>query len=592
MRQELAGLVGDRRTVADSGLSPRPWTVLGGARDPRWSDPVSPRLAWVAFAGIAVLTCLFLLWVGHGLNFRHDEWDIIQGRYRAGASTFLLPLNEHLSAVLLGVYYVLLHTVGLAHYAPYRAVLIALNVACAGCVFVLVRARLNVPLALLAATVVLVFGAAYEDMLFPVQIGQVGSILGGLLAWISLDTSGRRGNLGLVGALALSVACSGLGLAVLAGVIVELAWRRDTGRMVWPGLIVCLYLVWYSQYGIGTTHTDLANAPGFFVGIVSYTVLGSLGLWPLYHLAQPAQDALTVILCVIAGLGSKRILRRHRDRPVGRRITPGDRNRNRPDVARILDLGSTALVFWVLTAVARGGLTPDRSRYTHLGGIVIVLIAAEMLRGWRMPRRYARLVAAAGAGFVLVNVPYIVHNAAKYRSDSAVLSAELTAMQLHSGPIAPAFQPDPAVDPQVKAGTYLRAVRALRSSPADSLAALAAAPPSARTAADSVSIRAEGHPVRLISSGEAARSCAAPGARRGLGGRGVAVARSGRAVVVNRSPEPIHIGARRFGPAPVWTTPAIPAGSSAAISLGPDTAGTPWVISTTASGATELCTAP
>jgi hypothetical protein len=221
-----------------------------------------------------------------------------------------------------------------------------------------------------------------------------------------------------------------------------------------------------------------------------------------------------------------------------------------------------------------------------------VLIAAEVLRGWRMPRRYAPLVAAAGAGFVLLNVPYIVHNAAKYRSDSAVLSAELSAMQLHSGPIAPAFQPDPAVNPQVKAGIYFRAVHALRSSPADSTAALAAAPPSARTAADSVSIGAEGRPVRLISSAAAARLCAAPGARRGLGSSGVALARSGRAVVVNRSPEPIHVGARRFGPAPVWTTPVIPARSSAAIRLGRDTVATPWVISTTGSGAAELCTAP
>ena len=591
MRRQVAGLVGGRRAVADSEASPQPWTVLGRARDTRWSDPVRSWPTWVAFAGMAGLTCLFLLWVGHGLNFRHDEWDIIEARYRAGANTFLLPLNEHLSAVLLGVYYVLLHTAGLAHYTPYRAVLIAINVACAGCVFVLVRARLNVPLALLAATVVLVFGAAYEDMLFPVQIGQVASILGGLLAWISLDRPGRRGDAGLVGALALSVASSGLGLAVLAGVIVELAVRRDTGRLVWPGLIVCLYLVWYSQYGIGTTHTDLANAPSFFVGIVSYTVLGCLGLWPLYHLPQPAQDALTVILCVIAGVGSARILRQRRESPAGRGMALRDRDRNRPDVARILGLGSTALAFWLLTAVARGGLTPDRSRYTHLGGIVIVLIAAEVLRGWRMPRRFAPLVAAAAAGFVLLNVPYIVHNAAKYRADSAVLSAELTAMQLHSGPIAPAFQPNPAVNPQVKAGTYFRAVHALRSSPADSPAALAAAPPSARTAADSVSIRAEDHPVRLISPGAAARSCAAPGARRVLGGS-VAVARSGRAVVINRSPEPIQVGARRFGPAPVWTTPAIPAGSSAAISLGSDTASTPWVISTTGSDAAELCMAP
>lgn len=587
MRRELTALIGARRPEIGSRPAAQRWSVIGGTRDESWSDPVGSRPAWVAFGGIALVICVFLLWTGHGLNFRHDEWDIIQGRYRGRASTFLLPLNEHLSAVLLGVYYVLLHTAGLAHYTPYRAVLIAVNVACGGCVFVLVRARLNVPLALLAATVVLVSGAAYEDMLFPVQIGQVGSILAGLLAWISLDAPGRRGDGGLVAALALSVASSGLGLAVLAGVMAELAWRRDTRRLVWPALIVCLYLIWYSRYGIGTTHTDLANAPGFFVGIVCYTVLGSLGLWPLYHLPQAAQDALTAIVCVCAAVGAVKLLLR---RPPAQGVPSGDRDR--PDVARILGLGATAVVFWVLTSVARGGLTPDRSRYTHLGGIVIVLIVAEVLRGWRMPRRYAPLVAAAGAGFVVLNVPYIVHNAAKYRSDSAVLSAELTAMELQPRPIAPAFQPDPGVNPQINAASYFRAVRASHSSPADSLAALASAPPSARTAADAVSIRASDDPVKLISSAAAGRSCAAPGAAREIGGGGLAAAPSGQAVVVNRSSGPVKLAARRFGPHPVALEPAIPAGRSAWVSLGADPVATPWVISATGSGAVELCAAP
>jgi hypothetical protein len=555
---------------------------IGGRRGEAWSDPVAPRAPWVAFGAIAVLTFLFLLWVGHGLNFRHDEWDIIQGRYTARASTFLLPLNEHLSVVLLAAYYVLLHAVGLAHYAPYRAVLILLNVACAGCVFVLVKPRLNVPLALLAATVVLLFGAAYEDMLFPVQIGQVCSILGGLLAWISLDRHGRRGDAGLVASLALSVGSSGLGLAVLTGVIVELAWRREFRRLVWPGLIVSLYLIWYAGYGAGTTHTDMANAPSFFVGIASYTVLGTLGLWPLYHLPQAAQDVVMLLLCACAITVAVRFLR------IRLGVRPAGGDVDRPNLARIVGLGATAIVFWLLTSVARGGLTPDRSRYTHLGGIVIVLIVAEVLRGWRMPARYVPLVAAAGAGFAVLNVPYIVHNAAKYRSDSAVLSAELTAMQLHSRTVAPAFQPDPNVNPQVKAASYFRAVAALHSSPADSLDSLSAAPPAARVAADSVLIGTVADPVTPIPSDVAARACGS-GGQRATAARRLQLLPSGSVVVINRSPGPVYVAARRFGPVPVRLDQPVRAASSAWVRLGAGSAASPWLISATGSGAVELC---
>jgi hypothetical protein len=114
-------------------------------------------------AGISlVLLSSFALIVatGRGLNFRHDEWDVIQDRFHGGISSFLEPLNEHLSIVPVVIYRVLFHTAGLSHYFWYRLVLVVLDTACGYCIWLLLRRRVPAALAL-GLTAVNVFCGRY-----------------------------------------------------------------------------------------------------------------------------------------------------------------------------------------------------------------------------------------------------------------------------------------------------------------------------------------------------------------------------------------------------------------------------------------------
>ena len=418
---------------------------------------------------LLLASCALILAAGHGLNFRHDEWDVIQDRFHGGLSSFLEPLNEHLSLVPVAIYRVLFHTAGLDHYFWYRLVLVLLDAACGYCIWVLLERRIPAALAIGLTAVIVLCGAAYENFLFPIQVGQVGSLLGGLAAWVALDRESPRGAT-VLGAVAFALASSAIGVSVLIGVGVELALRRRWLLLGGMGVLVMLFLLWYADYGRSSGFTSVTSIPGFLAGLAAYTLTGTLGLWPLYHLSHGALIATGMVLYV--GL-------------VGVAIAGGKLGwwgvEARRSVPRIAGLLTMLASYWLLVSVSRSGLTPYRSRYMEPGAIVFVLLAAELL-GRHPPRITMRTLVAGCAAVVVLGVPYLWHNGGKYRLESQILSAELgTLERAQSAPAG--FQPAPAIDPQIKAGALARAEHALSSHVGASVEAISKMPGSAQDAA-------------------------------------------------------------------------------------------------------------
>jgi hypothetical protein len=78
---------------------------------------------------------------------------------------------------------------GLGNYWAYRLVLTAAHVLCVALLFALIYRRAGPVVATLAAAPVLVLGAAWEDLIFPINLGFVGSMFGGLGALLALAPS-------------------------------------------------------------------------------------------------------------------------------------------------------------------------------------------------------------------------------------------------------------------------------------------------------------------------------------------------------------------------------------------------------------------
>jgi hypothetical protein len=532
-----------------------------------------------AITGLLIGSALVILLAGHGLNFRHDDWEVIQDRYKGGASSFLQPLNEHLSIVPIAIYRLLFHTAGIGSYFWYRLVLVAFDVACGYCIWCLLRRRVAPSLAIGLTAVLVLCGSAYENFIFPIQIGQVGSLLGGLIAWVLLDGDSRAQTAGITAAVAFSLASSAIGVAVLVGVGIEVLVRRQWALVAGMTGLAVLFAIWYLNYGYGNGFFAPSHVPSFLAGIAAYTLTGTLGLWPLYHLAHGTLMAAGLVLAlVIVGLslmGSRRGWWSGSDGSYSR----GALAASAPRIAGLLAMLG---VYWGLTSLARAGLTPYRSRYMHPGAIVLVLILAELLRGRRLSYRSTALGLLACAGIVALGVPYLIHNAAKYREESSALSAQVGALDLVGPEAPPDFRPAPESDPQIRAGPLFRAQLALSSSPGYPPARITKQSRSARLAADTVLLRLS---ARLLSS--SASSCASDG-QIPLTSQEPLIA--GKPLIVhNTSHVAVRIGLARFSSSPIWLQSSLAPGRSEMVRTESDAYALPWRIYTSPSRRVSVC---
>ena len=180
------------------------------------------------------------------------------------------------------------------------------------------------------------------------------------------------------------------------------------------------------------------------------------------------------------------------------------------------------------------------------------------------------------------------------RSTSTTVTAELGALELARAYAPPNYQPDAHLAPQIMAGPYLHTVRAIGSSPADSPAAIAAASPGSRAAADgvlmalkeprltattsSLSSRAPAPTVVALASG---RQLADGGcvALKPLPGATMTVALrlpEGGVVLANRGGAVAGVAVRRFGDAFIPIAGTLGAHTVARLVLGRDAAPNPW----------------
>ena len=194
-----------------------------------------------------------LLYAGRHLTFFYDEWTFVLLRRGGSISTYLDPHNGHLSLFPVVIYKLLFKLVGLRHYWPYRAVLVALDLASSVLLYALAARRIGRWLAIAPALLLALIGSAYQDLVWPFQIGFVGSVAGGLGALLVIEArAATRKSDALATVLVIySVASSSVGLAFAVAVAVALLVRGEWRRgLVIIGIPLVLYAIWYAGWGM------------------------------------------------------------------------------------------------------------------------------------------------------------------------------------------------------------------------------------------------------------------------------------------------------------------------------------------------------
>jgi hypothetical protein len=423
------------------------------------------------------------------LTFFLDEWSLIT-RPGWGLDTLLEPHNEHPYLAPIVIYKVLLEVFGMGSVLPFQLVNIGLAICVAGLTMVLVRPRLGPVPALIAAAVLLTLGAAWETLLWPMAMGFLGSLACGLGALIALDRERPRD--GLICALLVAGICSSsVGLVFIVGVAVDAALRpgraptRERLRRAWVVAVpVALAAAWYLAYGSeAESAASLANLAGI----------------PVY-----AMNAAATVCASLLGLIS---------------VDPESS-------------GALAGTAWGRILVIAG----------LVGAVLVILLAAELLRGRRLRPAGAAAAIALAVVVVASNVVALRDGQRFLLGASDIARAELAALET-AGEHANrdlVLSPDVADSPHlatVVAGPYLDAVAAF-GSPVDLPDDLAGSSEANRARADGVLAAALGLALapgaepergtcRRLAPGEAAELAPGEVTIRSRDGVGVRVARFG-----------------------------------------------------------------
>jgi hypothetical protein len=447
--------------------------LIRGVGLPR-AVPLPTAVLGVLMVGAAVL----LLYAGRHLTFFFDEWNFVLDRRGGTVGTYLDPHNGHLVLFGVAVYKLLMATVGLRHYWPYRAVDVGLDLLCGWLLYVLARRRVGPWLALAPATLLMLMGTAYLDLLWPFQISVLASVAGGLGALALIERPGPRSDVLAAALLAWAVSASGVGIAFLIAAAAMLLSQRSAVRRWWlVALPAVLFVIWHIGWGTSehVTVDSVLAGPQYVADAAAAAVGRMLGLntgW------GPA--------LALAGLAGLAVAWRRRGAP-----TP-----------LLLAAGAGALTFWGLAAITRADIAdPGASRYLYVGATFAWLAAVEAMSGKVPHRGWVVAVGALLAAGLVANLGTLRSGERALRASDESVRASLGALELAASTVAPGFVPDPANAPQVTAGRYLAAVRDL-GSPALSVTQLQRAPEAVRAHVDAVLEQAEG--LALASSDRAA----------------------------------------------------------------------------------------
>src|SRR4051794_10801201 len=139
------------------------------------------------------------------------------------------------------------------HYWPYRVMVLIVHVVALTLVYLYTSRRLGGWMALVLVALLVIYGAAVELYVYPVNVGFQLAIATGVGALLLLDEpTTRRRAVAATALLTVGIASSTVALPFVLAAIVDVA-RRPQRRALWwvPAVPVAVYLLWSVKYGDG-----------------------------------------------------------------------------------------------------------------------------------------------------------------------------------------------------------------------------------------------------------------------------------------------------------------------------------------------------
>jgi hypothetical protein len=537
---------------------------------------VSPATALMG--GATLLSAGLLIHWFSRITFWRDEWNFLLHRTGWNPNVFLDPFVEQLLAIPVLIYRVLLSVFGMDSALPFQLVAVFLFALSVVMLFVYVRSRASEWVALAACLPILFLGPSWDDLLFAFQMALFGSVACGIGALLALERRDRAGDIAAMALLVGSLFFFDLGVAFVAGATVEIAFGRDRFRRAWVVAVpTLLWLIWYAGWG-HTAETfvsfhNFTQTPRYVLDGLASSIATLLGLGSVDFQAprSPLDWGRPLLIVALAAAGWRLY--------VLRRITP-----------RLAAVAVILLGFWFLSGLNTNPLSPPSvGRYQYLGIVLLVLVAAELLRGVALSRLATGIVVFVGFAAALSNAPEL-NDAAKgiaglaQQERGGLAALELTRDRVDPGLTLTEENSDVNYLLEVTAGSYLAAVDA-HGSPAYTAAELETASEPARVAADKVfgaALRVGLRPATGVSEQDCSRGRAVESPTT------IPVPAVG--LVLRADGDAVQVGLRRYASDTFpLTLGQLPAGRPELLQIPADRSSKPWTVGLTGPGRVSIC---
>lgn len=551
---------------------------------------VRRRDAPIWLLGVALLAAAILLVaLNWPLTFFQDAWAFLMERRPNDVHSYLAPQNEHLVVFQVAILKLFVALFGLGQNHGEMLFNVAALLASGALVFVYARRRVDDWIALMAASLLLFLGTAWQVLLWPFEMEFTVPLAAGIGMLLALERDDERGDLFALVLLVIAIGFGSFGLSFGFAALVDICMkhRRRGWRRLWiVGIPLVLYLAWYAGWGHDAEHhltlhnilsSPLYTFEGVAAAIASVTGLSTAGVT-----GTPEPEWGRPLLIALVGLA---IWAKQRKPGFDQSFWP---------------LLAVALSYWLLAAFNYiPGREPAALRYQYSGGALVILLTVELLRGWHFSPRALWVAGAVTLVMIGPNLAQLGTGSDWFKEQSELTRADTGAIEIASRTVAPAFRltDEIAGTPSlinVDAENLLGAVEE-HGSAGYTPSALANAPTVARHWADVVLGQALGMSAVVTPDGyEAAAAKAADCTAIPSGGSVAEVALVPGANRVYIAPgEEAHLSLRRFAtdeyPVPL---DGAPGGSEVKIKIPVDNAPKyPWYLHVEAAGVAAVCPA-
>ncbi len=460
------------------------------ARFAAWSRRVGEtKIAYAVLALAFAIAAVLILGWGKQQTFVNDEWNYLVVVRGWSLETLLHPQNGHLILVPLLIYKAMFASVGADSHVPYQAMTVVLHLTVATLFFCLVRSRLPLAVAVALTVLVAFFGAGWDTVMGAYEIPNLTGMATGLGMLLALERRTPAGNVAACLLLALCLASFSVGIAFALGALFAIwlggraEWRRAWVVLV-PAALYVVWFIWARKFGQSEATAEAASS--LFSGMADQLAALCAAITGLFRVSGSAElaDLIQVrpewgypLALLLGGLVVLHL-------------------RRAPRSIRFWMVAATLVVYLALVAV---GLSPARapnaSRYVYMGGLLTLLLVAELGRDIRWSSTVGLVATVFFALALMANVAELRVGGHLFAAEGDTNRATLAALELSRERVDPDLPVEDAStthshpDMLFPASAYFEAAADF-GSPAYSLDQLAAAGEQAREAADQELVRA------------------------------------------------------------------------------------------------------